>query len=104
MKVARLMIPFSAFLLMTLTLVSFQAMAHEHTVVNPNHTQVIANGQLHPGFDKTLSCEDGTEGPAWYGLETAHHGPDSGIPGKGDGCYETDTWPPGTDDRNPAID
>jgi len=45
-----------------------------------------------------------TIGPAWYGLETAHHGADSGVPGKGDGCYMADGSPAlGQDDQNPAI-
>jgi hypothetical protein len=76
--------------------------------------QVIANGQNHYAFvaqgDGTfLSCDTFTPlagvGPAWYGLETAHHGPDSGDPGKGDGCYLADASPASeADDVNPAID
>lgn len=71
------------------------AAAHEHVVRTPNHDQYIANGQNHAPFKDGVSCES-TEGdprgladPAGYGLETAHHGPDAGTPGKGDGCYET---------------
>lgn len=79
--------------------------AHVHHVVNPNHDQELANGQNHPGFVGNLSCEGVNEpadaGPAGYGLETAHHGPDSGTPGKADGCYQRDGVP---DDQNPAID
>ena len=87
------------------------AAAHPHVVTTQTHAQVLANGQNHPGFQPVnadglrLSCEGVLEpadaGPAGYGLETAHHGPDSGDPGKGDGCYATVGNP--TDD-NPAID
>ena len=73
------------------------AAAHPHEVSNPDHDQVIANGQNHPGFvtdseaGVITMCEGVNEpadsGPAGYGLETAHHGPDAGTPGKGDGCY-----------------
>ncbi len=73
------------------------AVAHPHVVSNPSHDQVIANGQNHPGFvvdsetGLITMCECVNEpansGPAFYGLETAHHGPDAGDPGKGDGCY-----------------
>ena len=77
--------------------------------------QVIANGQNHPAFvfdpvtGKWVSCVTNPllpgYGPAWYGLETAHHGPDSLTPGKGDGCYAADASPVGEDDDvNPAID
>jgi hypothetical protein len=89
--------------------------AHVHYAVHGHggDGQVIANGQNHPRFlsngDGTFSsCESygpiGTSsiGPAWYGLETAHHGPDSGDPGKGDGCYTADSSP-ATDIANPAI-
>lgn len=88
------------------------APAHPHRVTTGNGTQVvIANGQSHPGFtqvgDQAVSCE-GTKvpadnGPAGYGLETAHHGPDQGDPGKDDGCYARDGGIP-PDDNNPAID
>jgi hypothetical protein len=85
--------------------------AHPHVVSNPNHDQTLANGQNHPGFGPTddsglrNSCEGELEpadsGPAGYGLETAHHGPDAGDPGKDDGCYATRGNP---QDNNPAID
>jgi hypothetical protein len=93
------------------------AAAHPHVVSNPSHDQVIANGQNHPGFGTAdpetglrTMCEGVNEpansGPAGYGLETAHHGPDAGTPGKGDGCYAvvdpTPQDPP--PDTNPAID
>src|SRR5687767_5325986 len=90
------------------------AAAHPHVAENSRHQQVLANGQNHPGFQPVdasglrLSCagvlEPANSGPAGYGLETAHHGPDAGTPGKGDGCFAVDgtTLPPG--DRNPAID
>lgn len=84
--------------------------AHAHTVFG----QLIANGQNHYAFimqaDGTfLTCDTFTPlpglGPAWFGLETAHHGPDSGTPGKGEGCYLADASPLGeADDVNPAID
>src|SRR3990170_3191007 len=80
------------------------AAAHPHDA----NGQVIANGQNHPKFEilsgvdfdgdgviEGLSCESfgaaagGALGPAWYGLETAHHGADAGDPGKADGCYRT---------------
>ena len=87
--------------------------AHSHSV--GKNGQVIANGQNHPAFvfdaatGKWVSCETNTLapgfGPAWYGLETAHHGPDSLTPGKGDGCYAADASPLSeADDVNPAID
>ena len=88
------------------------AAAHPHFVSNPSHDQVIANGQNHPGFGTAdpetglrTMCEGVNEpansGPAGYGLETAHHGPDAGTAGKGDGCYATVGNPT---DSNPAID
>jgi len=40
--------------------------------------------------------------PAAYGLETAHHGPDAGEPGRGDGCYQTTgAVPPARDVASP---
>jgi hypothetical protein len=52
------------------------------------------------------NLEPANSGPAGYGLETAHHGPDAGTPGKGDGCYavldDTPQDPP--PDANPGID
>lgn len=83
--------------------------AHSHSI--GRNGQVLANGQNHPIFDPVTfeSCLDNGLlpgfGPAWYGLETAHHGPDSGAAGKGDGCYQADAAPGGEDDDvNPAID
>lgn len=92
--------------------------AHEHVVNNDtDRERTLANGANHPGFkqDPTtglfLSCTlpgytiPANFGQAWYGLETAHHGPDSAEPGKGDGCYAADSSPLGeADDVNPAID
>lgn len=87
------------------------AAAHPHEVETGNgETVVIANGQNHPGFVEDEnglfeSCEgvapSDNDGPAGYGLETAHHGPDAGTPGKADGCFATDGPP---QDNNPAID
>jgi len=89
------------------------AAAHPHFVSNPNHDQLIANGQNNPGFvfdpvtGVSTMCEGVNEppdsGPAGYGLETAHHGPDAGTPGKADGCYAAVGAPP-PPDTNPAID
>jgi hypothetical protein len=77
-------------------------LAHEHKAANAHQGegQVLANGQNHPRFVQDpvtlewMSCEtfgdipmQSPVGPAWYGLETAHHGPDAATPGKGDGCY-----------------
>ena len=83
------------------------AAAHPHAA----NGQVIANGQNHPAFISGLSCESNGPagaipiGPAWYGLETAHHGPDAGDPGKADTCYQTTgSVPPGQDVQNPVID
>lgn len=72
--------------------------AHPHTA----NGQVIANGQNHGPYSPAGVVCGGD--PAAYGLETAHHGPDSGAPGKADGCYQLDSMPPGSDDENPAID
>ena len=87
------------------------AAAHPHVVTTRTHAQALANGQNHPGFQPVnedglrLSCagvlEPADIGAAGYGLETAHHGPDSGDPGKGDGCYAVVGDPA---DGNPAID
>jgi len=75
------------------------AAAHPHIV--QRNGQVIANGQLHGPFVNGVSCGGD---PAAYGLESAHHGPDAGIPGKADGCYQTTgSVAPGADDQNPAI-
>lgn len=94
-----------------LVLTGDPAQAHPHVVDTSHHAQVLANGQNHPGFQPVgadglrLSCEGTLDppdaGPAGYGLETAHHGPDAGTPGKGDGCYATVGNPA---DGNPAID
>lgn len=88
---------------------------HQAAHAHQGAGQVIANGQNHPRFKdldgdgRMESCESygplPTEtriGPSWYGIETAHHGPDSGDPGKGDGCYETDSTPT-ADVANTAI-
>lgn len=97
------------------------ATAHKHFVETGNGgDQYIANEQNHPGFSAPdenglrTSCDGqlipaGGVGAAWYGLETAHHGPDLGAPGRGgDGCYTaaSDTTQAGNPlvDNNPAID
>ena len=104
---AALLVMVSALMLASAAVVS----AHPHIINNPDHQQTLANGQNHPGFQPVnedglrLSCEGTLEpadsGPAGYGLETAHHGPDAGTPGKADGCYATEGDP---QDNNPAID
>jgi hypothetical protein len=83
-----------------LTLVG-AASAHPHTA-GPKD-QVIADGQNHGPFVSGVTCGGD---PAAYGLESAHHGPDAGTPGKADnGCYMTTGGvAPGLDDENPAID
>lgn len=78
------------------------AVAHPH-VAEPAHQgagQQLANAQLHGPFVGTVSCGGD---PAAYGLESAHHGPDSGTAGRADGCYQADASPPSLDDTNPAI-
>jgi hypothetical protein len=91
--------------------------AHKHFAENgqAGAGQELANGQNHPRFlpngDGTFSScvsygpiPGSSIGPAWYGIETAHHGADSGDPGKGDACYMADGSPAlGQDDQNPAI-
>jgi hypothetical protein len=88
------------------------AWAHPHNVATGSgDLQVIANGQNHPAFTSGLSCDtDGSAGSAWYGLETAHHGPDAGQAGRGLGgedaaaCYQTTGGvAPGADVQNPVI-
>jgi hypothetical protein len=101
----------------TSVVVSFSpAVAHPHKVKTPHHDQLLANGQNHPAFlldedGNLMSCEDYPKlagyGPAWYGLETAHHGPDASGRGKADGCYQIEGNLSPLDpasDRNPAID
>jgi hypothetical protein len=85
--------------------------AHPHVVNNPNHPQEIANAQNHPSYvvdpdtGLSTSCEgeDVPADPVFYGLETAHHGPDAGTSGKADGCY-AGVGEPSPPDTNPAID
>ena len=76
------------------------AWAHPHTVDADGDgvaEATLANGQNHGPFQAGKSCGGD---PAAYGLESAHHGPDAGTPGKADddagsrgnpddGCYET---------------
>ena len=90
----------------TATIASSSVWAHPHNVKG----QPIANGQNHPAFINGQSCESFGPasttpiGPAWYGLETAHHGPDAGTRGRADGCYETTgRVPPGQDVQSPVI-
>jgi hypothetical protein len=88
--------------------------AHPHVAENSPQDQQIANGQNHPGYsydadtNLSTSCDtSATPGdPAFYGLESAHHGPDAGDPGKDEGCYAAteDNGVPPPPDTNPAID
>jgi hypothetical protein len=82
---------------------SGSAFAHPHQVSTAHQGagQVIANGQNHGPFVEGVSCGGD---PAAYGLETAHHGPDAGTPGRADGCYQTTgNVPPAEDVSNPVI-
>lgn len=79
------------------------ASAHPHTVsvAHQGAGQMLANGQLHGPFSSGVSCGGD---PAAYGLETAHHGPDAGTPGRADGCYRTTGGvAPGQDVASPVI-
>jgi len=86
------------------------ATAHVHVAENTPQQQPLANGQNHPGYQPVnadglrLSCDGVLEpadaGPAGYGIEVAHHGPDAGTPGNADGCYAVVGNPT---DGNPAI-
>jgi hypothetical protein len=91
-----------AFSLALALIVPASVAAHPHQVVTSGTTQVIAHGQNHGPFNRSgVSCGGD---PAAYGLETAHHGPDAGSPGRGDGCYKTtDGVAPGQDVANPVI-
>lgn len=77
--------------------------AHAHYATNgqAGAGQILANGQLHGGYSNGVSCGGA---PAAYGLESAHHGPDAGTPGRADGCYMTTGGvAPGEDVQSPAI-
>ncbi len=79
------------------------AAAHPHRVVAAHQGagQVLANSANHGAYSTSgVTCGGD---PAAYGLETAHHGPDSGTSGNGDGCYQLDSMPPGSDISNPVI-
>jgi hypothetical protein len=103
-------------LLMTamLAVLAGTAAAHPHVATNPDPDQPIAHGQLHPGFfvdpdtGLSTSCEgvlepEGGSGPAFFGLETAHHGPDAGDPGKDEGCYAAEGGPPPPPSHDPSA-
>jgi len=78
------------------------ASAHEHvvSVAHQGDGQVMANGALHGPFVNGVECGGD---PAAYGLESAHHGPDSGTPGNADGCYQIDGTVPSQDVASPVI-
>lgn len=83
--------------------VSGPVSAHPHrsSAAHQGAGQELANGQNHGPYGSGVSCGGD---PAAYGLETAHHGPDAGTPGKGDGCYMTTGGvAPGADVANPVI-
>jgi hypothetical protein len=77
--------------------------AHPHRAskAHQGDGQFLANRQNHGAYESGVVCGGD---PAAYGLESAHHGPDSGTPGKADGCYRIDGTDPALDDENPAID
>jgi hypothetical protein len=108
MKVMGRILVIVTVLVVALTLGGGVASAHPHqsSRAHQGEGQQIANGQNHGPFTTTSEGHGRTCGgdPAAYGLESAHHGPDAGDPGKADGCYETDSMPPASDDNNPAID
>jgi hypothetical protein len=88
------------------------AFAHPHAAEHAHGDagQVIANGQNHPRLSTASRARRSRTcpyGPAWYGLEKAHHGPDAGDPGRGDGCYQIEgrlsPFVPASD-RNPGIE
>ena len=92
--------------------VAGSAFAHPHTI--EKNGQVLANGANHPAFKvgadgRRMSCEASPQhnnNAAWYGLETAHHGPDASGGGRSDGCYQIEgNLSPLNPlaDRNPAI-
>jgi hypothetical protein len=79
------------------------AAAHPHvvSVAHQGDGQVIANAQNHEPFISGVDCGGD---PAAYGLESAHHGPDAGTPGKADDCYMTTGGvSPLLDVANPVI-
>ena len=92
--------------------VAGSASAHPHSI--EKNGQVLANGANHPPFlrdenGNLKSCESAppkNNNAAWYGLETAHHGPDASGGGRSDGCYQIkghlSPLNPAAD-RNPAI-
>lgn len=96
---ALLAVPAAGMLLVAL---AAPAAAHPHrvSVAHQGAGQELANGANHAPFVSGKSCGGA---PAAYGLETAHHGPDAGTPGKGDGCYQVDGTSPGADVTSPVI-
>ena len=66
-------------------------------VIGPEAAERLAQLGVTRVADGTFtSCESygpvpgDSIGPAWNGLETAHHGPDSGDPGTAEDCYKAD--------------
>jgi len=84
------------------------AAAHVHFSDSSEHDQPLANGATHPAATDGFTTICGEDPDPWdsaaYGLESAHHGPDSGTPGKADGCYQADSDIRTSDDVNPAIE
>jgi hypothetical protein len=116
-----------AVLALILALVAQSTSAHTHTI-DPDgdgeplkkgngETVYLANGVNH---EKPVFTDDGTgsggsvticdlesQHPGSYGIETAHHGPDTGQPGNSDRCFETtyqgSQVPASMNDSTPAI-
>ncbi len=87
--------------LLLTTVAPVSAHAHYASSGQGGDGQILANGQLHAPFANGVSCGGD---PAAFGLETAHHGPDAGTPGKADGCYMTTGGvPPSQDIASPEI-
>ena len=72
---------------------------HQASVAHQGDGQVLANGANHGPYVGGLTCGGDR---AAYGLETAHHGPDAGTPGKADGCFQLDGTSPALDVTNPS--
>lgn len=89
MKLKMKVLVVTALSAMTIGVSALPAFAHPHTVDGNGDgvaEATLANGQNHGGYSSGVSCGGD---PAAYGLETAHHGPDAGVAGRGDGCYAT---------------
>lgn len=83
------------------------ASAHPHvsSAAHQGAGQVLANGANHGAYVNVSGIRTSCGGdPGSYGLESAHHGPDSGTPGNADGCYQVDAGlTPAQDVASPVI-